>query len=155
MMQPFKRQKMEYIYGETYRDFFREHPNGAINAEFVIMKCNNCGEYDDPRDLSLYVPKEGVDIPEIKKKLPYARDLVRYYKKVVQFQHVCKKCGERLTIFRTYENNDDDAPPVYMRSKHVMHHNTPMGDAPIPQCKQPFICPNCKKKLAVRLDNFD
>ncbi len=106
-------------FGKTYQNFFQEHPDGAINAEYVIMKCNNCGEYDDPKDLSLYVPKEEVDIPENKKRLPYIWDLMRYYKKVIQFQHACKNCGEKLTIFRTDEINDDDAPPVYMRSNNV------------------------------------
>ena len=142
-------------YGETYRTFFREHPDGAINAEHVIMKCDSCGEYDDPKDLSLYVPKGNMDIPEKVKRCPWLWDLIRYYKKVIQFQHVCKRCGGKLHIFRTDETKDDDEPPVYVRSENGVRPDGHKSDASISQHPQPFICPNCKKALTVRLGNFD
>ena len=153
-------------YGEAYKNFFLAHPDGAINAERVIVKCTCCGDYDSVTDLSLYVPLGNV--PEKRKDIPWTlclplssegcrtgRDLAKYYKKVITFQHCCKNCGGREKIFRTEEKNDDDDPPVFMRAVHRTQTEVKEGLITRSHSDEPFICPNCKKNLNVRPGSWD
>ena len=43
--------------GVEIQKFFDEHPDGAINADYVTLCCDECGELFTGQDLTMYVPK--------------------------------------------------------------------------------------------------
>ncbi len=45
--------------GDEAREFFKEHPDGAINAEYVTLCCDEYGDLFTGQDLTVYDPKYG------------------------------------------------------------------------------------------------
>ena len=43
--------------GEAAKRFFDEHPDGTINCKNVVLRCENCGEYDSRESLAMYLLK--------------------------------------------------------------------------------------------------
>ena len=46
-------------YGEDWKKFFEEHPDGVVNCEKEPLICEECGVPKCEMNLSLYLPKEG------------------------------------------------------------------------------------------------
>lgn len=53
-------------YGQHYVEFFREHPDGAIDVYRKACVCKECGIYERYEGVELYLPKEKID--EIEEK---------------------------------------------------------------------------------------
>ena len=85
--------------GEETKAFFKEHPDGAINAEYVTLCCDECGELFTGQDLTMYAPKRG------KRRDDYAMvdDLERYYSEELKYPHKCEKCGGSAHIVGSEE----------------------------------------------------
>ena len=93
--------------GKRIRQFLDGHPDGALNAENVLLLCENCGNLEYGQDLSMYVrnpdvargeqgrwsaavPYEGADYVspmELKRENTYV-----YYGP----GHLCRKCGKPM-----------------------------------------------------------
>ena len=83
--------------GEELKKFFEEHPDGKINCEKVLVRCEDCGEYDVVMNLSMYIPKEG--------KAP--NDAIwdlDGYKKLASYKHTCTACGGKM---KTVKENEE------------------------------------------------
>ncbi len=52
-------------FGAQGKRFFKEHPDGAISCENIVVQCDDCGELMQVPELDLYVPKEGFSIDKI------------------------------------------------------------------------------------------
>ena len=100
--------------GEEAKKFFAEHPDGAVNCKYVLMRCTECGQYDCREDLTMYVPKEGYthNIPKGKCSvaMPFSGcdyvsdyELEECYTVFAEYPHKCEKCGGNMKILR-----DDD-----------------------------------------------
>ncbi|MBQ3717897.1 MAG: hypothetical protein II893_00645 [Methanomicrobium sp.] len=105
--------------GEEIQNFFKEHKDGAIDAESVVLCCENCGHLTTDMDLTMYIPKEKK--PE---KSEYGRwsvaapfegadcvslsDIEENYTKFAEYPHKCEKCGGRMKILRKDEDDDND-----------------------------------------------
>lgn len=94
-------------YGERIQKFLEEHPDGALNAEIVLLQCEECGVLEPGLDLSMYVrnpevprekqgiwcvgaPFEGADYVspmELEEKETY-----RFF----DYGHYCEKCGKPM-----------------------------------------------------------
>ena len=82
-------------YGEDWKKFFEEHPNGVVNCEKELLICEECGVPKNEMNLSLYLPKEGAeDLP----KLPFGDDLDEKYTLYMKYPHTCDKCGGACNI---------------------------------------------------------
>ena len=44
-------------YGETWRNLFEEHPNGAVNITNRVYYCSKCGDWHQDQCLDFYIPK--------------------------------------------------------------------------------------------------
>ena len=82
-------------YGEDWKTFFEEHPDGVVNCENELLICEECGVPKNEMNLSLYLPKEGVeDLP----KLPFGDDLHEKFTLYKKYPHTCDKCGGACNI---------------------------------------------------------
>ena len=94
--------------GEEAKQFFVDHPDGAVNAENELAVCKECGRYDTVPALKLYVPKEGyvhrpagrwsVAVPAKGVSFVAPWDLEDHYVKVGQLKQHCQSCGGTLKI---------------------------------------------------------
>ena len=114
--------------GTEIQNFFREHEDGAINAENVTLCCTKCGDLIYGKDLTMYVPKAKKSDKKEKGKKPDAApnkdivyvswiDLEENYKEFAKYPHKCEKCG---------------------------------GDMRIVDEKEEVLCPNCRVPLEVK-----
>ena len=45
--------------GVTLKKFLVAHPDGAVNPECVLARCEKCGEYQTVPDLTMHIPSKG------------------------------------------------------------------------------------------------
>ena len=84
-------------YGEDWKKFFEEHPDGVVNCERELLICEECGVPKCEKNLSLYLPKKGAkDLP----KHPFGDDFKKFnlYSK---YQHKCNKCGGACNVVKS------------------------------------------------------
>ena len=114
--------------GKEIQTFFREHEDGAVNAENVTLCCTECGDLTYGKDLTMYVPKGKKSDKKEKgnksgsapdKDIAYVSwmDLEENYTEFAKYPHKCEKCGGDMRIL----DEDDDV-----------------------------LCPNCKVPLEVK-----
>lgn len=100
--------------GTELQEFLTKHPEGVINAENVVVKCQSCGEYDCVPDLSMYLPK--VNEQSKYDKLSSANydenenyavpwDLDERFTLYAKYPHKCKCCGGEARIISEEELN--------------------------------------------------
>ena len=66
--------------GPEAKQFFIDHPDGVINSESVVAKCRRCGNYDEVDNLTMYIPKEGEEMPDVSDGI-YENDIPEFYEK--------------------------------------------------------------------------
>ncbi|MBQ6002536.1 MAG: hypothetical protein IJL18_06755, partial [Synergistaceae bacterium] len=81
--------------GEEAKQFFDEHPDGAINCDRVIMHCEKCGEYDSHKALTMYVPKDG---HVMSYSIPSWDLWAGRYTRYADYPHKCEYCGGDMRI---------------------------------------------------------
>ena len=95
--------------GEEIQNFFNEHKDGAIDAEYVVLCCEDCGHFREGMDLTMYIPYEkkpeeqehgrwSVSFPFEGADYVTWTDLEGYYTKLAEYPHICEKCGGRMKI---------------------------------------------------------
>ena len=104
--------------GEEIQKFFIENLNGAIDISNVLGICSECGQYEKILDLTMYIPKKNIELPE--KDYHYYMELEQYYEVFREYPHKCKKCSGNLKI--------------------VLHDESK-------KYKKNILCPNCKKYM--------
>lgn len=96
--------------GEQMANFLQEHPDGAIDASYVVGRCKKCGELENLMDLSMYLPKENFKPDKPKGRwsasMPFEEaeyvspwDLEEPYELFARYPHRCKKCGGEMKLF--------------------------------------------------------
>ena len=101
--------------GEEIQNFFNEHTDGAIDAEHVVLCCEDCGHFREGMDLTMYIPNEkkpekpehgrwSVSCPFEGAHYVSWSDLEEYYTKYAEYPHICDKCGGRMKIM--HEGDD-------------------------------------------------
>ena len=109
--------------GEEAKQFFMDHPDGAVNAENVLAVCEECGSYEVVPELSLYIPKTGYvhkrhgreDLDEeMARIIDYVTqwELEEHYDKIGQLEQRCRSCDGKLKILggETYDCQDLTCP---------------------------------------------
>ena len=100
--------------GKELQSFFKEHTDGAIDAEYVNLCCEKCGHLDCGMDLTMYVPDEkkmaedkqgrgDVEKPHEDTDYVMRDDLEEYYTEFAKYPHTCKKCGGSMRILKEDE----------------------------------------------------
>ena len=87
-------------YGDTWKQYFCEHPGAMINGEIELYQCPSCNHLEEDYNLSLYEnqagmpPEYGYWIPGISEREDYI--FVRSY------VHKCPNCGKRMRKITEY-----------------------------------------------------
>lgn len=107
------------LYGEAAKAFLDAHPDGAVNAEKTLARCEKCGNYDNVQDLTMFIPKEGyihkVDPDQIWSTCAHFKgvnyvlpcDLERHYIEYRRYPHKCKCCGGAMQLIPFYSYKID------------------------------------------------
>lgn len=96
--------------GDELKNFFAEHPDGAIDASLVAGVCTKCGEVGNFHDLSMYLPKKNfapeknrgrwsVAAPFYDADYVVPWDLASDYELFAKYPHKCPLCGGDMKIF--------------------------------------------------------
>lgn len=92
-------------YGEAASKFFKEHPGGVVNTEYVVAVCDTCDRVEEVPALSTWILKQDADEEEA--YLHVANDSVckipmwnmeAYFDKVADYEHFCESCHSRMRI---------------------------------------------------------
>ncbi|SEM01464.1 hypothetical protein SAMN04487770_12352 [Butyrivibrio sp. ob235] len=107
-------------YGEQGKRFFTDHPDGTVSTNYVVVKCNSCGELYNVYDFNLQIPE--AEWEKAKKKLRDAsarsdskacklqKEQVEqvlnktYLVTLEKYEHKCKKCGGNAEIIENFHN---------------------------------------------------
>lgn len=100
--------------GPEIKEFFEEHPDGAINAESVTLCCDECGNLVNGKDLGMYVPTKEMPVSNENSCWSVAApqrgiscvakwDLDEYYEKYADYPHICEKCKGHMHIVKESE----------------------------------------------------
>jgi len=87
-------------YGLRAKEFFERHPDGYVDCENVLAKCDKCKEYGQIPRLRLCDGSESEE-----------------------FNHVCDKCGEKLEIIENAEEKLLEAKVACLKCNGVMSIN--------------------------------
>lgn len=114
--------------GEELQKFLLEHPDGAINASYVVSMCKKCGWLENIMDLSMYLPKNGFKPNKAKVRwsvaypgtgieyvAPWDLSNKEHYELFAKYPHKCKRCGGDVEIFKEKERNYFRCPHCKIR----------------------------------------
>ena len=93
-------------FGKCVQRFLEEHPEGAVNFDLVVKRCEDCGEMRIDFDLGMYLPAEK-PIPEDEyyedpRRLYYPYD--KQYVLYKPFDARCGKChGRHIRVYTEQE----------------------------------------------------
>ncbi len=95
-------------YGSEPMEFFKEYPYGAVNCEYVVLKCSSCKEFFKDLSLDMYISNKDfissrvIDSESITERNYVALfELEEKYILYKKFDHKCPKCKKSM------ENVDD------------------------------------------------
>ena len=103
-------------YGEERQRLYRETPYAVVDAESELFICDECGNWEVSKNLSLYAPNDpehirtkqyGIKTVDEWGHVPYVMksDLEQEYHLLKDYAHLCSKCG-------TVMERADDVPFV-------------------------------------------
>ena len=109
------------LISEAHAQFFREHPDGAVNAEEKIYECRKCAHLFSEPSLDMYIPKKdetGAPLEGKQKAIVSfegedcvtAGKLSRYYRLFRKYPHFCPNCGGKVKIRRKIEQVAEKCP---------------------------------------------
>ena len=114
---------LEGLYGDTWKNtWIKYEGNIAVNAENYLFQCDQCGNWHQKKDMSLYRKKiklKPVDKSEwfyrrkeSEKDFVTERDLKKDYYLIERYVHKCEKCGEEMTRIdaKTYDGIEMSCP---------------------------------------------
>ena len=93
--------------GRELETFFSEHPDGAIDAEVVTLRCKKCGKYKSAENLAMYLPngkerkeKGRWSVAMVFEDEDYVdpSELQECYKLYAEYPHKCDSCGGEMEI---------------------------------------------------------
>ncbi len=101
-------------YGKELQETYNNTPYAAVDAEYVVYVCKNCGSWKQDKDVSIYAPNDPDSIPqkEFGIKTVAERGYVPYvmrdeldseYHIVKRYYCYCRKCGKRM-----HKESDDE-----------------------------------------------
>ena len=102
-------------YGAEWQDLVETYPGTFLDGDRVLLRCENCGSYDNEALLTAYIPKDA----ELQAK-PIAENqwIVAPEKKGYElygvYEHRCKDCGGKMRVFleqELFEKKDDEICP--------------------------------------------
>ena len=107
------------LISEAHTRFFREHPDGAVNAEDKIYECQVCAHLFSEPSLDMYIPKEtdipakgkwSVAFPSEGEDYVTSGELSHGYKLFKRHPHFCPNCGGKARVRRKIEQVTEKCP---------------------------------------------
>ena len=87
-------------YGAEWQDLVETYPGTFLDGDRVLLRCENCGSYDNEALLTAYIPKDA----ELQAKpIPEKQWIVvpekEGYELYGAYEHRCKDCGGKMRAF--------------------------------------------------------
>ncbi|MBR2991272.1 MAG: hypothetical protein IKF51_07435 [Solobacterium sp.] len=87
----------EGLYGEELQKYLMQHPETQVNAENIVVVCEDCGHLESVPELSVYLPKDSSGSSTEDIAYLTAMDLQERYTLFREYQHRCERCGAECT----------------------------------------------------------
>ena len=95
--------------GQEIKSFFEMHEDGAINAEEVMLCCDEYGHLATGKDLTMYTPKSGmpkqnehgrwsIAAPFENENYVSEYELEEFYDEYAKYKHTCEECGGNMHV---------------------------------------------------------
>lgn len=102
-------------YGAEWQDLVEAYPGTYLDGEFVLLRCENCGSFDNEALLTAYIPKDA----ELQEKPLTEKQWIGVpekegYELYGVYEHRCKDCGGKMRVFleqELFEKKDDEICP--------------------------------------------
>lgn len=127
-------------FGEEIHRFLKEHPEGVLSTENVLLQCTGCGSLEHGPDLSMYLRRPGVQREKHGRwsvafphtGVDYTSPIELKEEKAYEFVawgHVCRKCGEQM---KPITQDDLEAQVKFD------HSGKGQTEIACPECKEPL-----------------
>lgn len=126
--------------GAEAKSFLEEHPDGAVDCEWTLAQCTECGQYETVMDLTMYIPKEGyVKKADPDRKWSTAapfkgadyvtwRNLRENYTVYKKYPHECSNCKGKMRLLPLdiYDANAKNYFDAQKMNEEVNHLRCPV-----------------------------
>ena len=109
--------------GEDIRQFLKDHPEGRLDTETVLLQCTECHCLKTAPALSMFLPKEGT----VRSRRDFAvpQELRDNYRLYEHSQYKCHKCGAPMKTIR-----EEKLEEMVERAG----FQSPVEELPCPEC---------------------
>ena len=88
-------------YGAEWQDLVETYPGTFLDGEFVLLRCENCGSFDNEALLTAYIPKDAeLQAKPLTEKQWIGVPEKEGYELYGAYEHRCKDCGGKMRPFR-------------------------------------------------------
>ncbi len=126
--------------GKQIQSFLEKNPDGVIDCDKVLLRCDHCGLLFTDLDLAMYNPSQQYE-PEPKPFWSIAcrfegaeyvtkRELEDHYDLVERYEHICPKCHAVMDVITMAE--------MEKKMRRAFQNEDQMSDIPCPECKKPL-----------------
>ena len=104
-------------YGAEWQDLVETYPGTFLDGEFVLLRCENCGSFDNEALLTAYIPKDA----ELQAKPLTEKQWIvpekEGYELYGTYEHRCKHCGGKMRAFSEQEIIEKKVDEICPRCK--------------------------------------
>lgn len=91
-------------YGAEWQDLVETYPGTFLDGDRVLLRCENCGSYDNEALLTAYIPKDAeLQAKPIPEKQWIVAPEKEGYELYGVYEHRCKDCGGKMRVFLEQE----------------------------------------------------
>lgn len=110
-------------YGAEWQDLVETYPGTFLDGHLVLLRCENCGSFDNEALLTAYIPKDAElqakPIPEKQWTVPEKEG----YELYGVYEHRCKDCGGKMRALSEQEIWENKGEKICPRCKTALKRN--------------------------------
>jgi len=111
-------------YGAEWQDLVESYPGTFLDGEFVLLRCENCGSFDNEALLTAYIPKDAeLQAKPLTEKLWIVVPEKEGYELYGTYEHRCKDCGGKMRVFSEEEYFEKKVEKICPHCKTALERN--------------------------------
>ena len=111
-------------YGAEWQDLVETYPGTFLDGDRVLLRCENCGSYDNEALLTAYIPKDAeLQAKPIPEKQWIVAPEKEGYELYGVYEHRCKDCGGKMRAFSMQDVLKNKVDKICPRCKTALKLN--------------------------------
>lgn len=111
-------------YGAEWQDLVETYPGTFLDGDLVLLRCENCGSYDNEALLTAYIPKDAeLQVKPIPEKQWIVAPEKEGYELYGVYEHRCKDCGGKMRAFSMQDVLKNKVDKICPRCKTALKLN--------------------------------